>query len=454
MEAPGAGTAMRQRCAAAALLAVGSVTLGARQPPARGHRDADAAGAGTFAIAPRTRTATVTRTPFGTLPGGTTVDRFTLINEHGIEVGVMSYGATIMSVRTPDRTGRVDDIVLGFDTLDAYLTRSRYFGAVVGRYGNRIAGGRFTLDGAAIQLTINSGANHLHGGNKGFDKVVWEGEPFDRDGGVGVVFRYTSPDGEESYPGTLKASITYTLTPRDELMLEYRATTDKATPINLTNHSYFNLAGRARGGDILQHLLMLDADRYTPTDDNLIPTGELAPVQGTPFDFRTPTAIGARIDADHEQLRRGKGYDHNFVLNGGAFGAGGGSNRLRASGASAFAEASADRRSLGGGWSASLAEAREQVRRSEAEGPALHLAARVVEPTTGRTLDVETKEPGVQFYAGNNLDLARNGFGRRSGFCLETQHFPDSPNHSNFPSTILRPGRTFESKTVFTFGVK
>ena len=246
---PGAGTAMRMRCAFAALLAVTSVTLGARQPPTRGHRDADAAGAGTFAIAPRTRTATVSRTPFGTLPGGTTVDRFTLVNEHGIEVGVMSYGATIMSVRTPDRTGRVDDIVLGFDTLDAYLTRSRYFGAVVGRYGNRIAGGRFTLDGAAIQLTINSGANHLHGGDKGFDKVVWEGEPFDRDGGVGVVFRHTSPDGEESYPGTLKASITYTLTSRDELLLEYRATTDKATPINLTNHSYFNLAARAARSD-------------------------------------------------------------------------------------------------------------------------------------------------------------------------------------------------------------
>jgi len=423
MEAPGAGTAMRMRCAFAALLAAGSVTLGARQPPARGHRDADAAGAGTFAIASRTRTAAVTRTPFGTLPGGTTVDRFTLVNEHGIEVGVMSYGATILSVRTPDRTGRVDDIVLGFDTLDAYLARSRYFGAVVGRYGNRIAGGRFTLDGAAIQLTINSGANHLHGGNKGFDKVVWEGEPFDRDGGVGVVFRYTSPDGEESYPGTLKASITYTLTPRDELMLEYRATTDKATPINLTNHSYFNLAGRRRGGDILQHLLMLDADRYTPVDDNLIPTGELAPVQGTPFDFRTPTAIGARIDADHEQLRRGKGYDHNFVSNGGAFGAGGGANR-------------------------------QQARRAESQEAALHLAARVVEPTTGRTLDVETKEPGVQFYAGNNLDQARNGFGRRGGFCLETQHFPDSPNHPNFPPTILRPGQGFESKTVFTFGVK
>jgi len=325
----------------------------------------------------------------------------------------MSYGATIMSVRTPDRTGRLDDIVLGFDTLDAYLAKSRYFCTVVGRYGNRIAGGRFMLDGGAIQLTTNSGANHLHGGDKGFDKVVWKGEPFDRDGRVGVVFTHTSPHGEEGYPGTLKASVTYTLTPRNELMLEYRATTDKATPINLTNHSYFNLAGRGRGGDILQHQLTLNADRYTPTDESQIPTGELAPVQGTPFDFRTPTAIGARIDADHEQLRRGKGYDHNFVLNGGAAGPGSGST-----------------------------------------GPALHLAARVVEPTTGRTLDVETKEPGVQFYSGNNLDPARNGFGRRSGLCLETQHFPDSPNHPNFPSTILRPGLTFESKTVFTFGVK
>ena len=401
---------MSTRCAAA-LLVAGAAMLGARQP--------QTADAGASAITPATRTASVTRTRFGTLPDGTTVDRFALSNEHGIEVGVMSYGATIMSVRTPDRAGRVDDIVLGFDTLDAYLTQSRYFGTVVGRYGNRIAGGRFTLDGHAIQLTANSGANHLHGGNKGFDKVVWNGEPFNREGMVGVVFTYTSLDGEEGYPGTLKASVTYTLTPRNELMLEYRATTDKATPINLTNHSYFNLAGRGRG-DILQHLLMLDADRYTPADDNLIPTGELAPVQGTPFDFRTPTAIGARIDADDEQLRRGKGYDHNFVLNGGA-----------------DARLPAQRLVEGKGSRSEVAH-----------------AAHVVEPTTGRTLDVRTKEPGVQFYAGNNLDPARNGFGRRSGFCLETQHFPDSPNHPNFPSTILRPGQTLESKTVFTFGVQ
>jgi aldose 1-epimerase len=390
------------RCAVAVLLAVGAVTVapGAGQQPTR-------------------RTAAVTRTPFGTLPDGTAVDRFTLSNGHGIVVTVMSYGATIMSVRTPDRAGRVDDIVLGFDTLDPYLTKSRYFGAIVGRYGNRIAGGRFTLDGAAIQLARNNGANHLHGGNKGFDKVVWRGSPFDRDGSVGVAFTYTSPDGEEGYPGTLKASVTYTLTPRNELMLDYRATTDKATPINVTNHSYFNLAGRGRG-DILQHLLMLDADRYTPTDDTQIPTGTLAPVQGTPFDFRTPTAIGARIDADHEQLRRGGGYDHNFVLNRGS-----------------DARLPAPRLVEGKG-------ARSEMQH----------AARVVEPSTGRTLDVATSEPGVQFYAGNNLDPARNGFARRSGFCLETQHFPDSPNHPNFPSTILRPGQTFESKTVFTFGVK
>jgi aldose 1-epimerase len=361
----------------------------------------------------------VTRTRFGTLPDGTTVDRFILVNAHGIEVGVMAYGATIVSLRTSDRAGRLDDIVLGYDTLDAYLTKSRYFGSIVGRYGNRIAGGRFTLDGAAIQLARNNGANHLHGGNKGFDKVVWRGSPFDRDGSVGVAFTYTSPDGEEGYPGTLTASVTSTLTPRNELMLDYRATTDKATPINVTNHSYFNLAGRGRG-DILQHLLMLDADRYTPTDDTQIPTGTLAPVQGTPFDFRTPTAIGARIDADHEQLRRGGGYDHNFVLNRGS------DARLPA---------------------ARLVEGKGA--RSE-----MQHAARVVEPSSGRTLDVATSEPGVQFYAGNNLDLARNGFARRSGFCLETQHFPDSPNHPNFPSTILRPGQTFESKTVFTFGVK
>ena len=348
----------------------------------------------------------VTRAPFGTLPGGAAVEVFTLRNANGMEVRAMSYGATIVSIRTPDRAGRFDDVVLGFDALGDYLTKARYFGTVVGRYGNRIGQGRFTLDGSTIQLTINNGANHLHGGVKGFDKVVWRGEPFDRDGGSGVTFTYTSADGEEGYPGTLKTSVSYTLTPRNELILEYSASADKATPINLTNHSYFNLAGRGRG-DILQHRLTLHADRYTPTDEAQIPTGEIATVAGTPFDFRVPTAIGARIDADHEQLRRGHGYDHNFVLNG-------------------F---------------------------DGSKEPVLHPAAHVVDPASGRTLDVATTEPGVQFYSGNNLDEARNGFGQRTGFCLETQHFPDSPNHAGFPSTILRPGATYRSRTVYTFGV-
>jgi aldose 1-epimerase len=353
----------------------------------------------------------VKRTAFGRLPDGTAVEAFTLTNSNGAQVRAMTYGATIISVRVPDRRGHPDDVVLGFDRFDDYLTKARFFGSVVGRYGNRIGQGRFTLDGAVVQLATNNGANHLHGGNKGFDKVVWRGESFDHDGNSGVVFTYTSRDGEEGYPGSLKASVTYTLTPRNELIVEYAATTDKPTPINLTNHSYFNLAGRGHG-DILQHQLTIDADRYTPTDEGQIPTGDLAPVAGTPFDFRKPAAIGARIDAENEQIRRGKGYDHNFVLN---------------------------------GWS----DARPNGARSE-----LHRAGRVVEPSTGRTLQVDTTEPGVQFYAGNNLDPERNGFGRRTGFCLETQHFPDSPNKANFPSTILRPGDTYRSKTVFTFGVE
>jgi aldose 1-epimerase len=344
---------------------------------------------------------TVTQAPFGAMPDGAPVNLFTLKNSHGVEVRAMTYGATVVSIRTPDRTGRFEDVVLGFDAFDPYLTKARFFGSVVGRYGNRIARGRFMLDGQPVQLAVNSGTNHLHGGNRGFDRIVWSAERFDRDGNAWVVFTYTSADGEESYPGTLKVAVTYTLTARDELILEYSATADKPTPINLTNHTYFNLAGRGRG-NILQHLLTLDADRYTPVDATMIPTGEIAAVQGTPFDFRKPMAIGARIDGDHEQLRRGGGYDHNFVLNG---------------------------------------------------GPALRRAAFVAEPSTGRTLEVATTEPGVQFYTGNNLDAARNGFGRRTGFCLETQHYPDSPNHPNFPSTILRPGDTYRSKTVFRFGV-
>ena len=341
------------------------------------------------------------RSSFGRLPDGSAVDRFVLTNGR-IEVGLMSYGAAIISVRAPDRDGRLEDVVLGFDTLEDYLTRSRYFGTVVGRVGNRIARGRFTLDEVEYQLAVNNGANHLHGGNRGFDKAVWRPEPFERDGATGVAFSYTSVDGEEGYPGMLQTSVTCTLTPGNELVLRYQATCDKPTPVNLTNHSYFNLAGRGRG-DILRHQLTLDADRYTPVDEAMIPTGEIAGVEGTPFDFRTSTAIGARIDGADEQLRRGNGYDHNFVLNG-------------------------------------------------APG-SLRRAASVMEPGSGRTLQVSTTEPGVQFYSGNHLDLAHNGFERRGAFCLETQHFPDSPNHPLFPSTILRPGRTYESTTVFIFGV-
>jgi aldose 1-epimerase len=367
---------------------------------------------GAFALA---AVMAVTHSTFGTTPDGTPVDLYTLTNAHGLEVRVMSYGAIVVSLKTPDRRGTFDDIVTGFDTLEGYVTRSRFFGAVAGRYANRIANARFTLDGKTYELAANNGRNHLHGGRRGFDKVVWKATTFERDGNVGVVLTHVSPDGDEGYPGTLDVSVTYTLTPRDELVVDYAATTDKATPINLTNHSYFNLAGDGRS-DVLGQLLTIDADRFTPTDDTQIPTGEIAPVAGTPFDFRKPTAIGARIDADDEQIRRGHGYDHNFVL-----------------------------------WSAkALAE------RSPAPERPRH-AARVVDPSSGRTMDVATTEPGVQLYTGNNLDgvVGKHGhvYGRRTALCLETQHFPDSPNHPNFPSTILRPGQRFQSRTVFTFGV-
>ena len=352
--------------------------------------------------------ATVRSDPFGTTPDGRAVELFTLTNAHGIEVRAMTYGATIVSIKTPDRDGHLGDIALGFDSLSGYLTESPYFGAVVGRYGNRIAKGRFTLDGTIYHLATNNGPNHLHGGVKGFDKEVWTGVPFQSDSGVGVAFSYTSPDGEEGYPGTLSAHVRYTLTNDDQLVVNYEATTDKATPLNLTQHTYFNLTGNA-SRDILDHEIQIDADSMTPVDSTLIPTGVIAPVEGTPFDFRTPTAIGARIGQDNEQLKFAGGYDHNFVL-----------------------------------------------RRS---GPGLVPAAHVVDPTSGRTLDVLTTQPGLQFYSGNFLDGTIKGkggqvYGHRFGFCLETQHYPDSPNHPNFPSTILRPGEEYQSTTVFRFGVE
>jgi len=344
------------------------------------------------------------REPFGTMPDGKAVERFTLTNANGIELKAISYGGIITSLKVPDRTGKIDDIVLGFDRLDGYLKDPPFFGAIIGRYGNRIGKGQFTLDGKTYKLATNNGANHLHGGVKGFDKVVWTVESVAPNS---LAFSRVSPDGEEGYPGNLRLRVTYTLTDKNELVVDYRASTDKATPVNLTQHSYFNLAGQG-SGDILGHQLVLHADRYTPVDDTLIPTGELATVEGTPFDFRKPTAIGARIDNDHPQLKAGKGYDHNWVLT--------------------------------------------------RKGSGLQPAARVVEPTTGRTLDIATTEPGIQFYAGNFLDGTITGKGNavykhRTGFCLETQHFPDSPNQPKFPTTTLRPGAEYRTQTVFTFGV-
>jgi aldose 1-epimerase len=346
----------------------------------------------------------VTQAPFGRLPDGTAVESFTLRNAHGVEVRAITYGAIIVSLRVPDRAGRLDDVVLGHDDLAGYLAKPAYFGAVVGRYGNRIAKGRFTLDGKTYTLATNNGPNHLHGGVRGFDKVVWKADPPPA-GTASVTFHYTSADGEEGYPGTLAAHVTYTLSDKGELAFEYSATTDKPTPVNLTQHSYFNLG--VPGTDILGHVLTLDADRFTPVDATLIPTGELASVSGTPFDFRKPTAIGARIGQDDEQLRRGGGYDHNFVLN--------------------------------------------------RPGEGLRRVGRLADPRSGRTMDILTTEPGVQFYSGNFLDGTIKGKGgvvykHRSGLCLETQHFPDSPNQPSFPSTILRPGKQYRSKTVLVFG--
>jgi aldose 1-epimerase len=348
---------------------------------------------------------TVKREPFGKMPDGKAVERFTLTNANRVELKAINYGGIITSLRVPDRSGRLDDIVLGFDSLESYLKDHPFFGAIIGRYGNRIAKGAFTLDGQTYELAANNGPNHLHGGNKGFDKVLWTAEPVA--GSNAIAFSRTSPDGEEGYPGNLRVQVTYTLTDANELIVDYRATTDKATPVNLTQHSYFNLAGQA-SGDILGHQLMLNADRYTPVDDTLIPTGELAPVDGTPFDFRKPTAIGARIDQADAQLKNGKGYDHNWVLN--------------------------------------------------RTGSGRQLAARVIEPKSGRTMEIATTEPGIQFYSGNFLDGKLTGkagavYTHRTGFCLETQHYPDSPNQPKFPSTILRPGSEYRTSTVFTFGV-
>jgi aldose 1-epimerase len=354
----------------------------------------------------------VQRAPYGTTAQGRAVSIYTLRNSHGMELRVLDYGGIIVSLKALDRFGRFDDIVLGFDSLEQYMRSSPYFGAIIGRYGNRIAHGRFTLDGRTYTLATNNGPNHLHGGAKGFDKVIWDVSPFERQHSTGLVLRYVSPDGEEGYPGTLRATVTYTLTEGNELIFDYEGTTDRATPVNLTQHSYFNLAGEG-DGDVLGHVLTLCANAFTPVDSTLIPTGEIRSVAGTPFDFRAPTAIGARIDQEDEQLRYGRGYDHNFVLD---------------------------------------------KDRAEQRGGAT-LAARIYEPSSGRVIEVFTTEPGLQFYTGNFLDGSLTGkkgtvYLRRSGFTVETQHFPDSPNHPAFPSTILLPGAEYRSRTLLRFSVR
>ena len=349
----------------------------------------------------------VRREPFGTTPAGEPVDAFTFASAAGVEVRVITYGAIVQSLRTPDRDGRLDDIVLGHDDVAGYQRSGAYFGAVVGRYGNRIANGCFTLEGREVQLAVNDGPNQLHGGPHGFDRAIWRAAPFEREGARGVVLTHRSPDGDQGFPGTLDVSVTYTLTDDDELLVGYEAASDRATPVNLTQHSYFNLAG-AGAGNILDHELAIHAGHYTPVDERLIPTGEIAPVAGTPLDFRRPVRIGARIGDDHVQLQRGRGYDHNYVLS---------------------------RPDVG-----------------------LAFAARVTEPTTGRVLEVHTTEPGMQLYSGNFIaDILGKGgrrYERRGGLCLETQHFPDSPNHLHFPSAILRAGAEYHSRTVFAFSIQ
>ena len=339
---------------------------------------------------------------WGHTADGTAVPIYTLTSGQ-IEVRVTAYGAHLVSVKAPDSKGKVADVVLGFDKLDTYLIKPNpYLGAIVGRYGNRIALGKFTVDGKTYQIPINNGPNALHGGPVGFDQYVWKSHEVPD----GVELTHVSPDGDMGFPGTLTATVRYTLK-GNTLRIDYTATTDKATIVNLTNHAYFNLHGDDQG-NILDLKMEISADHYTPVDAGLIPTGELAPVAGTPMDFRKAEVIGARINADNEQLKRGGGYDLNWVLNG---------------------------------------------RPGE-----LHLAAIATDPVSGRKLTVETTEPGVQFYSGNSLDgkfVGRHGvaYTKNTGFCLETQHFPDSPNHANFPSTVLRPGETKYSTTTFTFGI-
>ena len=347
------------------------------------------------------------RRRFGELADGTPIDAYTLTNAHNMTVRVLTYGGIVQMLRVPDRAGQVGDVVLGFDDLAPYVDRSPYFGAIIGRYANRIARGRFTLDETTYELPTNEGSHHLHGGAHGFHHVVWKAAPFIRSDRIGLRLSYCSPDGDAGYPGALGAHVVYTLTEASELTIDYEATSDRPTVVNLTHHSYFNLAGHD-AGDVLDHELTIDADAFTPTDCKLIPTGAILPVAGTPFDFRRATRIGDRIDAPDDQIRNAGGYDHNWVLRG----------------------------------------------RSS-----LSRAARLAEPRSGRVMHVYTSEPGLQFYSGNFLDgtlLGKGGhpYARRSGLCLETQHYPDSPNHEAFPSVVLHPGQTYRSRSVYAFGTE
>ena len=350
---------------------------------------------------------TVTKQSYGKTAAGENVDLYTLRNSKGVEAKITNYGGILVSLKVPDRNGKFDDVVLGFNDLESYLTKNDpYMGALIGRYGNRIAKGRFTLNSVEYKLAVNNGENHLHGGIKGFDKVIWTGHEMKTPAGPAVVLTYLSKDLEEGYPGNLNVRVVYTLTNRNELKIDYSATTDKDTVTNLTHHSYFNLAGEGNG-DILSHVVTINANRFVPTDAGSIPTGELKSVAGTPFDFLKATAIGARINQDDEQLKFGNGYDHTWVIN----------------------------------------------------GRGMRLAATAYEATSGRVMQVWTTEPGVQFYTGNFLNGTLTGksgkiYARRNGFCFETQHYPDSPNQPSFPTTTLKKGATYKSTTIYRFSSK
>ncbi len=350
----------------------------------------------------------IVETPFGTTKDGKKVTHFQLTNESGMSVGIINYGGIITSIEVPDRHNVFGDVVLGHDNIKDYEEKSDFFGCIVGRFGNRIAHGKFSLDSTEYKLFLNNNGHTLHGGQKGFDKQVWEAKSFENQNNLGVVLTHISADGEEGYPGTLECQVTYTLTVDNGLQIDYLAKTHKTTVLNLTNHTYFNLKDGGKS-PILDHELQIKASNYTPVDAGLIPTGEIGPVAGTPFDFTQPTPIGKRIDAKHAQLDFGLGYDHNYVL--------------------------------------------------DSKQDALEFVSSVVEPESGRILEVLTTEPGVQFYSGNFLNGNITGknditYQHRTGFCLETQHFPDSPNQPHFPSTVLKPGETYKSTTVYRFKIK